>query len=134
MLWTKVDWEPPVPRGITEGGAAPEMAAMGMLVNVMRLFMKKRPDPVYAQRGQMGIELADEDNAILIKRVLPESAAAKAGLKEGDRVTRYQMAPVKTLAELHALAAEHAGTTRVNLEVVRDGKPLEITVETEKGL
>jgi hypothetical protein len=135
MVWTKLDWKPPPPHGITENGQAPpEIAVMGNLAKFVQLFVKKRPEPVFLQRGLLGVELAEDKEAVRIQRVLPDSPAAKAGLMDGDQITQFQDKPVKTLADLHGLSAEHAAKDKVQIEVDRAGQKQTLTVTTGKGL
>jgi S1-C subfamily serine protease len=135
MLWTKLDWEPPPPKGLTEDGQAPpEVAMMGGLVKLLQLFVTRRPDPVFIQRGVLGVELSEGPDGITIKKVLADSPAARAELLVGDRITRFQGKDVKELGDLHDLVAEHAIASRFKIEVLRNGKKTDVEITTEKGL
>ncbi|MCS6976054.1 MAG: PDZ domain-containing protein [Gemmatales bacterium] len=135
MIWTRLDWTPPPPRPILDGGQAPtELAAMGSLMKLLQLFMQKRPEPVYVQRGFLGIQLAEKDGGVFVEQVLPGSPAAKAGLRSGDRILRYQEKDFANLRELHGLAAEHAAKKEIALEFERAGKKETVTLRTERGL
>jgi serine protease Do len=62
---------------------------------------------------------------VLVMEVAADSPAEKAGLKAGDVVTAAGGRPVANRAQLsRAITAE-----RVELDVVRDGRPLKLTVE-----
>jgi len=52
----------------------------------------------------------------VVKNLLPESAAARAGVQENDRIVEYT--PLE-----QAMADEH---THMQLKLERDGKPLQI--------
>jgi hypothetical protein len=135
MVWTKLNWKPPTPQGISENGQpAPEISAMSNMAQLVQMFMKKKPEPVFVQRGLLGIELEDGKEAVVIGKVLPESPAAKAGLKPGDRIVQFQDKPVKNVAELHALAAEHAAKDQLSVEVERAGQKQTLNVATGRGL
>jgi S1-C subfamily serine protease len=135
MLWTKLDWSPPAPAGLGDGGQPPEVAVMGGLVSFLQLLIKKKPEPVFVARGFLGIELADrKEGGVVINAVLDDSPAAKAGLKPGDRLLKFQDKGVRRLAELHPIVTEHAGKDQLELEIDRDGKLLKVTVTPGRGL
>ena len=85
-------------------------------------------------RGRLGVLIQPVDPPLakalglpaaqgaLIGQVEPGSAAAKAGLREGDVITRVEQAEVRRSAELPRLVARHAPGSRVTLTYVRDGK------------
>lgn len=135
MVWTRLDWTPPPPRPILEGGqGATELAVMGNLMKLLQVFMQKRPDPVFIQRGLLGIQLVERDGGVFVEHVLPGSPAAKAGTRVGDRILRYQDKEVASLKDLHGLAAEHASKEEIAIEVERAGQKHTMTIRTEKGL
>ncbi len=135
MIWTRLDWTPPPPRPILDGGQAPnELAAMGGLMRLLQVFMQKRPEPVYIQRGFLGVQLAEKDGGVVVDHVLPGSPADKAGLRSGDRILRFHEKDVGSLKDLHGLAAEHASKQEVALEVERGGQKHAKTIRTERGL
>jgi membrane-associated protease RseP (regulator of RpoE activity) len=136
LVWTPLDWEPPIPRGLFElGGKAPtELTAMSGLVQFAALLIGRRPDPEIVHRGFVGMELAEEGSAVVVKTVLANSPAAAAGLKAGDLLTKLQDKPVKQLKELHQLAAEQPAGQELRLEVVRNGKAISINLKAMKGL
>ena len=135
MVWTKIDWKPPAPMGIADDGKPPpEISAMSGMAKPLQVFVKQRPPPVFVQRGLLGIELAEDKDAVRIQRVLPDSPAANAGLKDGDRITQFQEKSVRTLADLHGLAAEHAGKDKLSVGVDRAGQKHTMTVTAGKGL
>ena len=135
MIWTRIDWTPPAPRGIADDGKAPpEISVMSSMANLLQMFIKQRPAPVFVQRGLLGIELAEDKDAVRIQRVLPDSPAAVAGLKDGDKITQFQEKAVRNLGELHGLAAEHAGKDKLSIEVDRAGQKHTMTLTAGKGL
>lgn len=96
------------------------------------------------QRGYLGVGIQplDEDLAKsfgvpkgkgeLISRVEPGEAAAKAGIKQGDIITKVDGKDVTPDTTLSYLAANVRPGTRVPVELVRDGKPMtvQLTVGT----
>lgn len=80
--------------------------------------------------GFVGLALTDTDPQ-LIKNVVPDSPAADAGIKAGDRIQRVDGKEVKELniSQLLALIRGSAGT-KVTIEVERQGEanPLSFTL------
>jgi serine protease Do len=75
----------------------------------------------------------DSKNATgaIVSQVDPNSPGAKAGLKEGDVITKVDGQTVADAGELQVRVGEkHAGQT-VQLEVMRDGKQMNIAVTLE---
>ncbi|MCI0587967.1 MAG: PDZ domain-containing protein [Planctomycetes bacterium] len=72
----------------------------------------------------MGVELAAEEGAesLKVKRVLPVSPAAEAGLREGDRILSVLGIPVADRAELGAVLGTRMPGDRVELKVRREGE------------
>jgi serine protease Do len=87
-------------------------------------------------RGWMGVDLAeatpeelgtDHFSGADVKHVLENSPAAQGGLKEGDIITKFQ-GHAMTESRLRTAIAITPPGTHVSLEVLRGGKPTEVTV------
>ena len=86
-------------------------------------------------RGWLGVAIQPLDEALaksfgydstegaLIGNVLPDSPAAKAGLKAGDIVVKFGDKQISDTQQLRNLAAATAPGTRVRIEVIRNGEP-----------
>ncbi|MFM7071467.1 MAG: DegQ family serine endoprotease [Planctomycetota bacterium] len=113
-------------------------------VNMARSVMNQIRDNGKVTRGRIGAAIQDlsEDLAksfgyngregALIDDVVPDSPAAKAGLKPGDIVTKYQGKPVKSSSQFRNAVAATAPNTKADVEVYRDGKKL--TLQVQVGL
>lgn len=90
-------------------------------------------------RGELGVAIQDVTPAIaqamglknsvgaLVSQVVPNSAAAKAGIKEADVITALNGEPVTDSSKLrNAIGQKNPGTT-VRLTLLRDGKELNVT-------
>jgi len=108
-------------------------------------------EPVIAQlkehgkvaRGQLGVqiqpvtqEIADSlslknADGALIAAVMPDSAAMKAGLKDGDVIRTVDGKDVKTLRDLPRMIAAVAPGSSVSLGVWRDGKDITIMAKLD---
>ena len=80
------------------------------------------PSPISA-RAENGVRFSD---------VAPGSPAAKAGLKGGDVLVRFGDKPIMNLYDFtDALRASKVGEM-VEVTVMRDGKPLKVSVKLEQ--
>ncbi len=69
----------------------------------------------------------------LIRKVTPESPAAKAGLSVQDVVTAVGDAPISTMNELMMLVRRHEPGDRIKLTVVRSGTARTVRVELDEA-
>ena len=95
-------------------------------------------------RGHLGIvvqelsaDLADsfdlqQNEGILIAQVMENSPAAKADLRQGDVIIRYQKKPVNNVGAFRNLVALSSPNSQQQLTVLRDGKSLNLTVTIGK--
>ncbi len=121
-----VAWEmekPQVGDWVATSGASDVPASVGV-VGVL-------PRGVVAPRGILGIGLEQGDGGALVREVMPNSGASKAGMKVGDTVLSVNGKIAKTHEELIAIVARYAPGDTLTLVVRRDGK--EITVKATLG-
>jgi len=87
------------------------------------------PAPENAKPGYLGVltsKAEDGQKGAWIREVTPDSPAAKAGLQNGDIVTKVGDREVKDVADLTSAIAEHKAGSKVMLWVMRDGKERQI--------
>lgn len=97
------------------------------------------------KRGELGI-MGTELNADLaqalhidaqrggfISQVLPNTAAAKAGIQPGDVVVSLNGKPLSSFAALRAEAGSLPVGTKLTLGLLRNGKPLSVVVELQQS-
>ena len=83
-----------------------------------------RAETVRRSSGYLGVVLDDvtgNARGALIKTVEPDSPAAKAGLKEGDLIGRFESERVRSAAQLARMVRETPSGRTVSMEVSRDG-------------
>ncbi|XTZ37647.1 serine endoprotease DegP [Salmonella enterica] len=97
------------------------------------------------RRGELGIlgtelnsELAkamkvDAQRGAFVSQVMPNSAAAKAGVKAGDVITSLNGKPISSFAALRAEVGSMPIGSKVSLGLLRDGKPVNITLELQQS-
>jgi serine protease Do len=93
--------------------------------------------------GYMGIGIADVtpdnskffhmDSAVgaVVSQIEPDSPGAKAGLKVGDVITQIDGKEVSDAGELQVVVGQKNPDTTIHLQVMRDGKSVEIPVTLE---
>lgn len=92
--------------------------------------------------GIMGTELSsdlakamkvDAQRGAFVSQVLPNSSAAKAGIKAGDVITSLNGKPVSSFSALRAQVGTMPVGSKVELGLVRDGKPVNVTLELQQS-
>ena len=135
MTWTELNFDPPPPKGLDGAkGGLPELNAMGSALKMFGGLLGKRAKPEVVARGFLGIGLEEKDGAVFVKAVLAGSPAAAAGLKAGDRVSKFQSKEVSTVAAVHRLTARLGPDEAVQVTVLREGKPHAVTITLGKGM
>jgi serine protease Do len=91
-------------------------------------------------RGWIGVSIQDvtpdlakefgavENKGALVGDVLEDSPASKAKLERGDIITAYNRVSVRDSNHLRGLVAETSPGTTARLSVLRDTKPLDLTI------
>jgi predicted metalloprotease with PDZ domain len=111
--------------------------------------MMKRFDPnvpkavrdapkILAPAGLLGIRVVkekdDEDAGVTVKEVLPDSPAAAAGFKAGDRLLTLDGRWTDTVNDCYLAAGSLKVGAPTMAQVMRDGKTLKLKVTVRPGL
>jgi predicted metalloprotease with PDZ domain len=98
----------------------------------------KAPKKVLAPAGQWGFSLTkekeDKQPGVVVKNVLPDSPAAKAGLKEGDRILTLDGRWTDTVVDCYQAASFARPGTEALVILLRDEKEMEVTVKVGAGM
>ncbi len=86
--------------------------------------------------SKLGIHAQDTEDGkgVKVLEVDEESAAAKAGIKEGDIITKFDNTEVNSATTLANAARESRSKQSVHVVVIRGGKLLDIEVKTPRKL
>lgn len=106
--------------------------------NMVSRLMNQIVEHGSVRRGQLGVSVQDltpelarafnipANQGAVIAQVVPRSAAAKAGLREGDVVLQVNDRPIRDASSLrNAIGLLEVGAS-VQMEILRDGRPLTI--------
>ncbi|BBS35864.1 serine endoprotease DegP [Enterobacter cloacae complex sp. 2024EL-00215] len=97
------------------------------------------------KRGELGIlgtelnsELAkamkvDAQRGAFVSQVLPNSSAAKAGIKAGDVITSLNGKPISSFAALRAEVGSMPIGSKITLGLLREGKPVNVSLELQQS-
>ncbi|MFO0813750.1 MAG: PDZ domain-containing protein [Gemmatales bacterium] len=70
----------------------------------------------------------DNENGVQVRYVYPESPAAKAGIEAGDRIMKFETAPLSDRMMLQAALSRQYPGTRIKLDVKKKGGNKTLTV------
>ncbi|NDO81412.1 serine endoprotease [Citrobacter sp. NCU1] len=97
------------------------------------------------KRGELGIlgtelssELAkamkvDAQRGAFVSQVMPNSSAAKAGIKAGDVITSLNGKPISSFAALRAQVGTMPIGSKISLGLLREGKPVTVSLELQQS-
>jgi serine protease Do len=113
-------------------------------INEARELVPQLEEHGHVTRGWLGVSIqkltpelaesvgADGTRGALVASVTPDGPAAKAGVKAGDVITRWDGKPVDEPGTLSTLVAATTIGKTVPVELRRDGKPQAVEVKVEK--
>ena len=119
------------------GFAIPSNMAMGLAQQLIQFGEVKR-----GQLGIKGTEMTadmakafkvDIQHGAFVNEVLPQSAAAKAGIKAGDIITSVDGKNVANFAELRVKIGTTPPGQEVKVGLLRDGKTVTVTVKLDNS-
>jgi serine protease Do len=107
--------------------------------------LDRRVEVIRAGGGKLGVRLEDVDKedvarlklsaerGAIVKSVSPETAAEKAGIKDGDVIVRYEGETVQSAAQLARLVRETPAGRTVAIEVSRNGAVQKLSATLAEG-
>src|SRR6202030_583346 len=90
-------------------------------------------------RGYLGIQArvprpgqTNAEEGVVVDAVVPGSPAEEAQLQKGDVIRRFDQHDVKSFAELRTLVSQVELDKKVELDVLRSGKPVKLTAQIKE--
>src|SRR5437773_428032 len=91
-------------------------------------------------RGYLGIQTralqpgqtSTEDEGVIVDQIVPGSPAAQAKVQRGDVIRKFNGREVKNINALRSMVAQTELNKNVELEIVRNGKPLNVTTQVKE--
>ena len=91
-------------------------------------------------RGYLGIQSrpaspnqpASDADGVVVDEVVPNSPAADARLQKGDVIRKFDGRDVRNIGQLRSLVSQVELNKKVDLEVLREGKPMKVTAEIKE--
>jgi hypothetical protein len=135
MTWTPLAFEPVAPYGMGgRGGGQGGLEIMGSIMKMLGAFVGAKATPDVAPRGFLGLDVADGDDNPVVRSVLEQGPAARAGVKVGDVITRVAGRSVSDRDDVVRLTKKLTAGSPVKLTVKRGDSTKELTVTTGEGL
>src|SRR5256886_48491 len=88
----------------------------------------KLADSDTVQAGQTSAE----DEGVIVDQIVPGSPAAQAKLQRGDVIRKFNGREMKNINALRSMVAQTELNKNVELEIIRDGKPLNVTAQVKE--
>ena len=81
---------------------------------------------------QAGQQSATDNEGVVVEEVMPGSPAAQAQLQPGDIIRKFNGRDVKNMVALKNMVGQTELDKNVELEVLRNGKPLKVTTQIKE--
>jgi serine protease Do len=90
-------------------------------------------------RGYLGIQMRvpqagqpTTSEEVVVDQIVPGSPAEEAHLRKGDVIRKFDGHEVKNFADLRSLVSQVDLNKKVDLEIVRDGKPMTVSTQIKE--
>ncbi len=134
MVWTPLDYKPKASLALGGGRGSSGLDLLGSLMKSFGRLLDTQVRPPARLRGFLGVELKDEEDNPVVRAVLAEGPAGRAGVKAGDRITHVQKRPVLDTADVLRYVSRKKPGEEITLTVQRGQETKEITIKLGEGL
>jgi serine protease Do len=87
---------------------------------------------IVSRAVQSGQQDETDNDGVVVDQVMAGSPAAQAQLQAGDVIRKFNGRDVKTIIALRNMVGQTELNKNVELEIVRDGKPLKVTTQIKE--
>jgi serine protease Do len=113
-------------------------------VNALKDIVQQLEDKGFVERGKLGLafqpvtpEVAkamqlERPWGALVSEIVPNSAAARAGIKSGDVIVAVNGTKIRRSEELPRNVARHAPGSSIDVELLREGKKMVVKARLDK--
>ena len=109
--------------------ASEAASALTELVPALRGFAQAGVPFDQLSRTYLGVNVAEQDGAVVVESVLPGGPAADAGVQVGDTVRSVNDTAVATVDELRSALAAITEGDEYTVDITRDGADQSLTVQ-----
>ena len=114
------------------GFAIPSNAVRAVLEGVLRHGRVIRGYLGIVSRAPQSAQSPTDNEGVVVDQVMPGSPAAQARLQPGDVVRKFNGRDVQNITALRKMVSQSELDKNVELEVLRDGKPLNVTTQIKE--
>jgi serine protease Do len=123
---------------VTNGGEGNIGIGFAIPSDLARGIMTQLIEHGKVSRGQLGVEIGDvtpviakqfglpSTEGVIVDSVQPNSPAAKAGIKQGDIILKFNGQPVSSMENLVLQVTQVQPGTKVSVEIFRNGKTFDV--------
>jgi len=104
-------------------------SALTELLPALRGFAQSGALPAELASTYLGVNVAEQDGAVVVQSVLPGGPADDAGVQVGDTVRSVNGAAVATVDDLRSALAAIEDGDQYTVEITRDGDDQSLTVQ-----
>jgi S1-C subfamily serine protease len=104
--------------------------------DIPQIFTTMRTARLGVEAESLGPQLAEffgVKEGVLVRSVLENTAAQKAGIKAGDVITKVDGTPVTSPTELSGAVRSASAKKTYSVELMRDRKPQTVSVTVDDG-
>lgn len=132
LTWVPLQFDPPPLQRIGKGGQG-GLEVLGPVMKTLASLIGVKPNFETRPRGSLGITIDETLAGVVVTGILPDSPAAHGGLQIGDTITQVAERRVRNYAALLQVFAKQSPGEQVAIQVLRDRKPVTITITLGKG-
>jgi hypothetical protein len=134
LLFEPLQFDPPPVPSFGGGGQPGGLEILGSVMKMLGPLLGMNGPPPRKPRGLLGMNMEESDDGVVVKSVLLGSPADRAGLKPGDKISKFYQSKIDLVSDMVRLAGKKGAGDEIILTILRDNEPKKITLELGRGL